>query len=74
MADDSVTVSGNVENIVEWIVDYTIIIYENEEKSLHEDYVKSAQRLEIYYKLVITLILIPAMLFRLWMKRKPKTI
>ena len=76
LTEESVTVSGNVENKAQRSVDYTAIVYENEEKSSHTyNQVKPAQRLEIYYELAITLILVPAILFILvilWMKRKPK--
>lgn len=76
MTEESVTVSGDVENKAQRSVDFTAVVYENTEKTTHEPFhVKPAQRLEIYYELAISLILIPAVLFIFvvfWMKKKPK--
>jgi len=75
LADESVTVSGNVENKVQRSVDFTTTVYDNPEKAGHEvSYSQPAQRLEIYYELMIFIITIPAVLFigaLLWLKRKP---
>ena len=75
IADESVTVSGNIENKVQRSVDFSTAVYDNPEKTSHEIYhSKPAQRLEIYYELMIIIILVPAVLFigaLLWLKRKP---
>jgi len=75
LADEGVTVSGNVENKVQRSVDFSTAVYDNPEKTSHEIYhSKPAQRLEIYYELMIIIILVPAVLFigaLLWLKRKP---
>jgi len=56
-------------------VDFTAAVYDNPEKTTHETYhVKPAQRLTLYYELMIFMILIPAIMFiviLLWIKRKP---
>jgi len=74
-ADESVTVSGIVENKVQRSVDFTTVVYDNPEKSGHEVYFSQpAQRLEIYYELMVVIILVPAVLFIvaiLWLKKKP---
>ena len=58
LADEGVTVSGNVENKVQRSVDFTTAVYDNPEKTTHEEYhFKPAQRLEIYYELMIFIIL-----------------
>jgi len=73
--DEDVTVFGNVENKVQRSVDFTTVVYDNPEKTGHEVYyLQPAQRLEIYYELMIVIILVPAVLFigaLLWLKRKP---
>jgi len=75
LADEGVTVSGNVENKVQRSVDFSTAVYDNPEKTSHEIYhSKPAQRLEVYYELMIIIILVPAVLFigaLLWLKRKP---
>jgi hypothetical protein len=75
LSEESVTVSGNVENKSFRTVDFTTVVYENPEKTTHEVYhVKPAQRLEFYYELAIIFILVPAALFIyviLWLKKKP---
>lgn len=75
LAEEGVTVSGNVENKVQRSVDFTATVYDNPEKTSHEVYhSKPAQRLEIYYELMIFIILVPAVMFigaLLWLKRKP---
>ena len=75
LADEGVTVSGNIENKEQRSVDFTSVSYDNPEKTTHEVYhSKPAQRLELYYELMIFMILIPAVLFigaLLWLKRKP---
>ncbi len=74
-ADESVTVSGIVENKVQRSVDFTTVVYDNPEKTSHEVYYSQpAQRLEIYYELMVVIILVPAVLFIvaiLWLKKKP---
>jgi plastocyanin len=76
LAEESVTVFGNVENKALRTVDFTTVVYDNSEKTNHEVYhVKPAQRLESYYELMITIILIPALLFigiLFWIMKKPK--
>jgi plastocyanin len=74
LAEKSVTVSGNVENKQQRSVDFTSVVYDNPEESGHEVYLQPAQRLEIYYELMILLIIVPAVLFIgiiLWLKKKP---
>lgn len=76
LAEESVTVSGNVENKAQRAVDFTTVVYDNSEKTSHEIYhVKPAQRLESYYELMTLIILIPAILFLgilFWLKKKPE--
>ena len=75
LADKGVTVSGNVENKAQRSVDFTTVVYDNLEKTDHDIYYSQpAQRLEIYYELMIFIILVPAVMFviaLLWIKRKP---
>lgn len=75
-AEESVTVSGNVENKEQRSVDFTSAVYDNPEKTSHETYhIKPAQRLTTYYELMIFIILVPGILFLIalfWLKRKPK--
>ncbi|MBT7934455.1 MAG: hypothetical protein HN628_07305 [Thiotrichales bacterium] len=75
LAEDDVTVHGNVKTKEQRSVDFTTVVYDNSEKTSHEIYhTKPAQRLEIYYELMIFMILIPAVLFigaLLWVKKKP---
>jgi hypothetical protein len=55
-------------------VDFTAVVYDNPEKTGHEVYLQPAQRLEIYYELMVLLIVVPAVLFigvLLWLKKKP---
>ena len=76
LAEESVTVSGSVENKAQRSVDFTTVVYDNPEKTSHESYhVKPAQRLEFYYELMMVIILIPAAMFIgviFWLKKKPK--
>ncbi len=76
LAEESVTVSGKVENKVQRSVDFTGVVYDNPEKTTHEAYhIKPAQRLEFYYEIAIAIILIPAgalVGLIILMKRKPK--
>ena len=76
LAEESVTVSGNIENKALRTTDFTTVVYDNPEKINHEDYhVKPAQRLKFYYELMILIILIPAVLFigaMFWLKKKPE--
>ena len=75
LAEESVTVGGEIENKAQRSVDFTAVAYDNPEKTSHEVYhVKPAQRLEIYYELMLLIILVPGVLFAialLWLKRKP---
>ena len=75
-AEESVTVSGNVENTEQRSVDFTTAVYDNPEKSSHQTYhTKPAQRLTIYYELMIFFILVPGIMFIIalfWLKKKPK--
>ena len=58
------TVSGNIENQEQRSVDFTTIVYDNSPKTDHEvHYSQPAQRLEIYYELMILIIIVPAILF-----------
>ena len=75
-AEESVTVYGNVQNTEQRSVDFTTAVYDNPEKTSHETYhTKPAQRLTIYYELMIFFILVPGVMFiiaLLWLKKKPK--
>jgi len=75
LAEESVTVSGEIENKQQRSVDFTTVVYDNLDKTTHETYhIKPAQRLTLYYELMVFFILIPAMMFiviLLWIKRKP---
>lgn len=75
LAEESVTVFGDIENKVQRSVDFTAVAYDNPEKTSHEVYhIKPAQRLEIYYELMLLMILVPGVLFviaLLWLKRRP---
>lgn len=75
LADEGVTVSGNIENKSQRSVDFTTAVYDNKEKTSHESYhSKPAQRLEVYYEMMVLMVLIPGVLFvgaLLWLKRKP---
>ena len=77
LAEEGVTVSGVVTNNVQRSVDFTAAVYDNPEKTSHEVYhTKPAQRLEVYYELMIIIILVPAVLFigaLLWINKKPKS-
>ena len=57
-------------------VDFTAVVYENTEKFSHEGYhTKPAQRITLYYELMVFMILIPGVMFivaLLWVKQKPK--
>jgi hypothetical protein len=74
LAEEGVTVFGNIENKQQRSVDFTAAVYDNPEKSTHEIYhIKPAQRLTLYYELMIGFILIPAVMFAvilIWLKRK----
>lgn len=76
LAEEGVTVSGVVEHDAQRSVDFTTAVYDNPEKTTHEAYhTKPAQRLEVYYELMIIIILVPAVLFIgafLWLYKKPK--
>ena len=75
LAEESVTVFGNVENKAQRSVDFTTAVYDNPEKTTHETYhIKPAQRLEFYYEMMLIIILVPAALFAvalIWLKKKP---
>ena len=75
-AEESVTVFGDVKNKEQRSVDFTAVVYENTEKTSHETYhVKPAQRLTIYYELMILMIFVPGIMFIVilyWIKKKPK--
>ena len=75
LAEESVTVFGNIESKEQRSVDFTGVVYDNPEKTTHEAYhIKPAQRLTTYYELMIFIILVPAVLFiiaLLWLKKKP---
>ncbi|HJJ22266.1 MAG TPA: plastocyanin/azurin family copper-binding protein [Nitrosopumilus sp.] len=77
LAEEGVTVFGEIENKQQRTVEFTTAVYDNPEKTSHETYhIKPAQRLTTYYELMIFIILIPAALFivaLLWLKRKPDT-
>ena len=75
-AEESVTVFGDVQSKEQRSVDFTAVVYDNPEKISHEVYhIKPAQRLTIYYELMLFIILVPAAMFVLamiWLKKKPK--
>ena len=75
LAEESVTVFGEVQSKEQRSVDFTTAVYDNPEKITHETYhIKPAQRLTVYYELMIFIILVPAVMFivaLLWLKRKP---
>ncbi|KFM15957.1 blue copper domain-containing protein, partial [Marine Group I thaumarchaeote SCGC RSA3] len=77
LAEESVTVFGDVQSKEQRSVDFTAAVYANPEKISHEEYhIKPAQRLTTYYELMIFIILVPAIMFivaLLWLKRKPDT-
>ena len=76
LSEESVTVSGTVEDKSQRSVDFTGAVYDNPEKTTHEAYhTKPAQRLSFYYELAMAIILIPAAMFVgiiIWLKRSPK--
>jgi hypothetical protein len=75
-AEESVTVKGDMKDKEQRSVDFTSVVYDNPEKTTHEDYhTKPAQRLSTYYELMIFIILIPGVLFIIaffWIMKKPK--
>lgn len=75
-AEESVTVFGDVESKEQRSVDFTTAVYDNPEKTSHEIYhTKPAQRLTIYYELMLLIILVPSVMFLVamfWLKKKPK--
>jgi plastocyanin len=76
LAEESVTVGGEVANKAARSVDFTAVAYDNPEKSIHEEFhISPAPRLEFYYEMAIAIIAIPAVLFILvvyWMRKKPE--
>ena len=76
LAEESVTVFGDIEHKAQRSVDFTAAVYGNPEKTSHDTYhVKPAQRMTIYYELMVFMILIPGVMFAiiLWyMKKSPK--
>ena len=75
-AEGSVTVFGEVESKEQRSVDFTTAVYDNPEKTSHETYhIKPAQRLTMYYELMLFIILVPGVMFLVamfWLKKKPK--
>jgi len=75
-AEESVTVSGEVQSKAQRSVDFTAAVYDNPEKISHETYhTKPAQRLTTYYELMLFIILVPGIMFIIafaWLKKKPK--
>lgn len=75
LAEEGVTVFGNVESKEQRSVDFTTAVYDNPEKTTHEAYHnKPAQRLQTYYELMLVMIFVPAVMFiaaLLWLKKKP---
>lgn len=76
LAEESVTVFGDVTSKEQRSVDFTSAVYDNPEKTSHETYhIKPAQRLTTYYELMLFIILIPGIMFLIalfWLKQKPK--
>lgn len=76
LAEESVTVSGEVSSKDSRSVDFTTVVYDNPEKSTHEEFhIAPAPRLTFYYEIAIAIIAIPAIMFIMilfWMKKKPE--
>lgn len=76
LAEESVTVFGEVESKEQRSVDFTTAVYDNPEKTSHETYhIKPAQRLTMYYELMLFMILVPGVMFLVamfWLMKKPK--
>ena len=74
LAEESVTVFGSIENKEQRSVDFTTAVYDNPEKSTHQEYhIKPAQRMTIYYELMLLFLLVPAAMFigiLIWMMKK----
>ena len=73
LAQEGTTVGGEVLTKAQRSVDFTGVVYDNPEKSTHEEFhIKPAQRLEFYYELAMAIIIVPAAMFIgiiLWMKK-----
>ena len=77
LAEDSVTVFGEVESKEQRSVDFTTAVYDNPEKTSHEIYhIKLTQRLTTYYELMLFMILVPGVMFlaaMFWLKKNLKS-
>jgi plastocyanin len=78
LSEGSVTVSGSAENKAQRSTDFTAVVYDNPEKTTHENFqIKPAQRLEFYYEIMVAVILVPALMLLgivFYMKfKKPKS-
>ena len=75
LAEEGVTVSGQMQSKEQRSVDFTTTVYDNPEKTDHQmSFTQPAQRLQTYYELMLLIIFIPAVLFviaLLWLKKKP---
>jgi plastocyanin len=75
LADSSTTVLGDVSD-AQRSVDFTTVVYDNPDKTTHEEFhIKPAQRLEFYYELAILIIIVPVALLVFaiwWMKKAPQ--
>lgn len=73
LAQESTTVGGEIANKAQRSVDFTTVVYDNPEKTSHEEFhIRPAPRLEFYYELAMVIILIPATMFItiiVWMKK-----
>lgn len=71
------TLGGSVERPEQRTVEFSTIVHDNPDRATHEQiHAKPAQRLELYYELMITIIAVPGVFFAFiifWMKRKPKS-
>ncbi len=64
LAEEGVTVYGNIKNKEQRSVDFTSTVYDNPKKTSHEIYhIKPAQRLTTYYELMVVTIIVSAILF-----------
>jgi plastocyanin len=71
------TLGGDIQSIEQRTVEFSTIVHDNPDKTTHQSIkVESAQRIGLYYELMVVIIVIPAIMFVgliLWIKRKPKT-
>lgn len=70
------TLGGDIQNPEQRTVEFSTIIHDNPDMTSHEQIqTKPAQRLELYYELMIVIVAVPGVIFGLlifMMKKKPK--